>query len=118
MYHHIIIISGIKFTAQPEDTVSCPNGTANFSCDYTGTQAFPIWLINSTRYLSFDLPLNTMYNGNSRQLQVTNVNTNQNFVTFQCSFQIFNATGLEICEVASSVGTLKVHSVGKLFHAI
>ena len=103
---------GIKFTAQPENVMVCAHDTAIFSCNYTGS-TFPLWLINSTSYLSSGLPENIMYNGRTRQLIVSNVTDDQNNVTFQCYFHVVNK-GCNYL-ITSAVGTLLIISPGKQF---
>ena len=96
------------FTAEPANAMVCAHDTAIFSCNYTGSKAFPDWLINSTRYLSRNLPNNIMYNGRTRQLIVSNVTADQDHVTFQCLFHMVP----EGCDVISAVGTLLISSPG------
>ena len=92
--------------------MACAHDMAIFSCNYTGTMAFPLWRINSITYLSTALPQNMMYNGRTRQLIVSNVTADQNYATFQCFFHIVS----EGCDVTSDVGTLLISSPGTLVY--
>ena len=60
------------------------SGTANFSCDYTGTREVPLWYIGGIQYSTFDLPRRCTYR--NRILTVTNVQMSDNGKTFQCAF--------------------------------
>ena len=116
MYKHFLFIAclgGIEFTTQPKDATVCLGGTADFSCDYTGTRSHPQWIINSTLYTSSNLPPNTRYDGASRTLVVSNVTREQNNVTYQCFLALFNPVNDSICFLLSSIGKIKVNTSGK-----
>ena len=110
--------TGDVFEAVPRDVqISCGmKNIAHFSCIVRGIATFPNWVINSTRYSSYFLPVNHSYNGTI--LTVTSASKYNNSY-YQCRTALNNGLLRIRCPTYYSCNaTLTVDECGKLLRCI